>query len=104
MRVDDERPNNRLRRRAAAMAIASALCVASSAPMAAIIDSGFTSLQVPATAAGLYLNLVTGAVSANPAMVPGWDFNPYAVGGNLTFFASTTATNISAVVATASVA
>jgi hypothetical protein len=102
MRVDNASPNNRLRRRASAIAIASTLCIASSAPMAAIVDSGFASLPVPNTLAGLYLNLVTGVFGNTAAQVPGWDFNAYGA-TSLSFFGSTTPGHIAAVVATAGV-
>jgi hypothetical protein len=106
MRVDIARPKNRPGRQAAAMAIASALCIASSAPMAAIVDSGPVSLSIPATNAGLYLNLVTGGSSGTASLVPGWDFNPFRrLGDNtLNFFATIDAGNVCGVVATGGVA
>ena len=92
----------RFRRGAATIALASIVGVASSTSMAAIVDSGPVSLPVPATLAGLYLNLVTGVTGTSP--VAGWDFNPYAGSGNLAFFASTSVANTCAVLASAGLA
>jgi len=103
MRVDNASPNNRLHRRASAIAIASALCIVSSAPMAAIVDSGFASVPVPNTLGGVYLNLVTGVSSTVTPQPPGWDFNAYGA-SSLSFFGSTSAGHLAAVVATANVA
>jgi hypothetical protein len=98
MRVENANPKQHLRRRAAAMAIASTLCIASSAPMAAVIDSGPVNLAVPVTAAGIYLNLVTNATGITSASTPGWDFNPFSASGNIAFFTSASIANISSVV------
>jgi hypothetical protein len=98
MRLDNAILKNCLRRHAAAMAIASTLCIASSAPMAAVIDSGPVNLPVPVTIAGIYLNLVTNASGITPALAPGWDFNPFSSGGSLAFFTSASVTNVSNVV------
>jgi Domain of unknown function (DUF4394) len=89
--------------RVAAIAKAAALGLVSSTPMAAIIDSGPISYAVPQTSAGLYINLVTNAVSPNPALVSGWDFNPFG-SINLGFFASTSSFDVAAVVATGGIA
>jgi len=88
MRPDIGSSSNRLRRRAASIAIAAALGVAASAPMAAIIDSGPISYAVTNDTTGLYMNLVTGAF-AN-AIVTGWDFNPYNNTKGLTLYNDTT--------------
>jgi hypothetical protein len=96
MQSKNEGSQRRLCRRVAAIAMASALGMASSAPMAAIIDSGPVNLPVVTNIDGLYLNLVTGA-SAN-ATIAGWDFNAYATGGNLNFFTSSLATSNTQVV------
>ena len=42
-----------------------------------IVYSGPVSLNIPSTTAGLYLNVVTGVNNTNPALVPGWDVNPF---------------------------
>jgi hypothetical protein len=36
---------------------------------------------VPATSAGVYINLGTGATGSSAGAVTGWDFNPYLAGG-----------------------
>jgi len=76
--------------------IASALGVATlafgaSSAFAAPVDSGVLAINVPATTAGIYLNIVTGVTGATSATA-GWDLNPYqasAVTG-LNFFAPAT--------------
>jgi hypothetical protein len=104
MRVDNAIRKNHLRRHAAAMAIASTLCIASTVPMAAVIDSGPVNLSVPVTLAGIYLNLVTNASGITSSSTPGWDFNPFSNGGNLGFFTTAAAANISNVVGSGTVA
>lgn len=54
---------------------------------AQIIYSGPVSLAIPATSAGLYLNVVTGVSNTNPGLVPGWDINPFGTSG-LSWFAA----------------
>jgi hypothetical protein len=88
-------------RRATLLAAASAAAAASISVQAAIVDSGPVNLPVTANIDGLYLNVVTGASANGP--VAGWDFNPYANATNLTFFTSTTAANVNAVVGAAGV-
>jgi hypothetical protein len=44
-----------------------------------------TPLLVPATTAGVYINVVTGVHSSNPSAVPGWDLNPFSTNA-LSFF------------------
>ena len=104
MRIENASPKNFLRRRVAAMAIATTMSIASSASMAAVIDSGPISMAVPVTTAGIYLNVVTNASSPSVGLVPGWDFNPYASGGDLTFFTSPGSANINNVVGSGAVA
>jgi hypothetical protein len=87
--------------RAVLMAAASVAAVASMATHAAVVDSGPVNLPVTANIDGLYLNLVTGQ-NAN-GTVAGWDFNPYATGGNLAFFTSTNAANNNQVVGSGTV-
>jgi hypothetical protein len=66
-----------------ALGAVSGVGIVASAPeaSAAIVYSGPISLTVPATTAGLYLNVLTGASSALPLAVPGWDLNPYSSTG-----------------------
>ncbi len=78
----------RFRRGAATIALASILGVASSASMAAIVDSGTVNLSVPATIDGLYLNFVTGAFASLPPPA-GWDFNPFQSAGPVLKFFTT---------------
>jgi len=65
-----------------------ALCAAALAGTAAGVTSAeaaiitfSTPVIVPATFAGVYVNLGTGATAASGAALPGWDFNPYAASG-----------------------
>ena len=44
---------------------------------AVIVYSGPVNLVVPATTAGLYLNVVTGVSNTVPGSAPGWDVNPF---------------------------
>ena len=52
---------------------------------ASIVYSGAVNILIPATTAGVYLNVQTGVNNPNPAAVPGWDVNPYG-STNLTLF------------------
>ena len=51
-----------------------------------IIYSGPVTIGVPATTAGIYLNLATGQSTTTPAA--GWDFNPWG-GTNINFYYNT---------------
>ena len=60
---------------------------------AAIVYSGPTSINIPSTTAGVYLNVVTGVSAVTPAGAPGYDLNPWGSGslflyGNGTGFGS----------------
>ena len=44
---------------------------------ATIVYSGVVSINIPATTAGVYLNVVTGVNNVSPGLAPGWDVNPY---------------------------
>ncbi len=51
---------------------------AATAPVAnAAIVTFNTSIAIPQTTAGVYINLLTGATGSSAAGVAGWDFNPY---------------------------
>ncbi len=66
---------------AAAVAVVGATQVAS----AAIVSSGPVSIGIPATTAGIYLNVVTGVSNVSPGLVSGWDLNPWNA-SNLSWF------------------
>jgi hypothetical protein len=62
------------------------LCAAALAGTAAAVPSANaaivtfnTPIVVPATLAGVYINLATGVVGSSAAGTTGWDFNPYLV-------------------------
>jgi hypothetical protein len=64
------------------------LCAAALAGTAAAVTSAdatiitfTTPVVVPATFAGVYINLGTGATGGSGGGTPGWDFNPYAASG-----------------------
>ena len=44
---------------------------------AGLVLSSATGLVVPATTAGLYINVVSGVSNIAPASAPGWDLNPF---------------------------
>ena len=60
--------------------LGSALFLSASATFAAPIDSGPLNINVPATTAGIYINMVTAATGSSSASTAGWDFNPYSAG------------------------
>lgn len=64
-----------------AAALAGAL---SMAPAQAVVVINTTSLSIPNTGDGLYINFVTGATGSTGSA--GYDFNPYSVGGTIAFF------------------
>ena len=52
----------------------------------AVVVNFNTSIAVPNTFAGVYINLLTGANAVTPAAVPGWDFGPWGSSNTLAFF------------------
>ena len=44
---------------------------------AALVYSGIQNIAVPATSAGMYINLLTNANGSAPAAAPGWHINPW---------------------------
>lgn len=56
-----------------------------SAAQASPVVSSAANLVVPATTAGLYVNVVTGVSNTSPSLVTGWDINPFSSTG-LSFF------------------
>ncbi|MEP6603511.1 MAG: PEP-CTERM sorting domain-containing protein [Spartobacteria bacterium] len=61
----------------AAAAGASLAVVPSSDASIVYVDLSATPIAIPATTAGVYLNVVTGVSNVVPASVPGWDVNPF---------------------------
>jgi hypothetical protein len=86
-----------------------ALAAAAVAGTAAVSDAALvttfqnTTIAVPATTGGVYLNLQTGASGATGSAVPGYDFNPYLAssGTQLGFYWGPTATRGAGVGSTA---
>lgn len=64
----------RLHRHAAALALAG-LGLAAPDAHAAIVANLNVNIPIPSDTFGVYLNVITGATSSNPALVPGWDVN-----------------------------
>ena len=65
----------RLVSRTALLVEAAALCLCSTATMAALVDSGPVNIAIPDNVNGVYLNVVTGANSTSS--LAGYDVNPY---------------------------
>lgn len=65
----------------AAVAATAALSLASTAALGAVVCSN-TSIAVPQTLDGVYVNLVTGATGTSGNSVSGWDFNLYNYGSD----------------------
>jgi hypothetical protein len=78
--------------RAALIAITAGLSLGASVAHAQIVDSGPVSIAIPATTAGIYLNVLTG-VSGTAAATPGWDFNPWGATSRQFFWTTTATTN-----------
>jgi hypothetical protein len=88
----------RIRSKARATVVASLFSLATAAPAAVVCNSASPlPYTVPATSAGVYMNLVTGTFGTTPAAVPGWDFNPWGSTNLTFFFPSTPATSHGAV-------
>lgn len=88
-------PNSKLNARgdhrlAAYAALAGAILATPSIPTAdaTIIWSGAVNINIPSTTSGIYLNVVTGVASSNPALAVGWDINPWSSSA-LNFFTPT---------------
>lgn len=64
---------------AAAAALALGLLAAQQAS-ADVIYSGATSIAIPVSTAGIYLNLLTGATGSSSSATPGWDLNLWGSG------------------------
>ncbi|MEO6075661.1 MAG: hypothetical protein ABIP56_02540, partial [Dokdonella sp.] len=61
----------------AALVVAASMTIASTQAMAAVVCFN-TPIPVPATTAGVYVNLFTGATGLTAAGTADWDFNPWA--------------------------
>jgi hypothetical protein len=57
-----------------------------SANAAVVTTFASANISVPATTAGVYINLQTGATASSAGALPGWDFNPYLTGSGLGFY------------------
>jgi hypothetical protein len=75
MRSVSERLNRHFA--ACAAAAVAATAVTSGGAEAAIVYSGIKNIAIPATAEGVYLNLITGANGATPSSAAGWQINPW---------------------------
>lgn len=71
---------------AAAGAALAATATTAPEAKADVVYSGPTSISIPATFAGLYINFVTGAYSGTASSVPGYDFDPYSSNGLAFYF------------------
>ncbi|MEO8276231.1 MAG: hypothetical protein ABI639_08415 [Thermoanaerobaculia bacterium] len=69
-----------------AAAVAVSLFALASAASATVVCSSGGPIAVPATTAGVYVNLVTGTSATTPAASPGWDINPWGTGGVFFYF------------------
>ena len=67
-------------------AIAVSLFALASAGKAAVVCDSVPPITIPATTAGVYVNLVTGVSAITPAGAPGWDFNPWSATLNFWFW------------------
>ncbi len=80
---------NRIKKQLGLSAAAIAGCAFGAGDMAsAAIINTFqgANLAVPATLAGVYINLASGATGASAGAVAGWDFNPYQTTSGLGFY------------------
>lgn len=73
-----------------AAAVAGTAAIGAEADGALVLTNANTSIPVPQTTAGVYLNLITGATGTSGASVSGWDFNPYNTASGLGFYWSGT--------------
>jgi len=72
----------------AAVLAASSAMTGGSAMAAIICNAGTVPIAVPATTAGVYLNLVTGATGTSGSGTAGWDVNIWASSGNIRFYST----------------
>jgi hypothetical protein len=69
-------------RLAAYATLAGIILGSTAAAKATIVYSGPININIPSTADGIYINLVTGLTGTSAASVPGWDISPW---GTTTF-------------------
>ncbi len=63
--------------RVAALSAVAAVIGFAAPAQAVVVYSGPINIAIPANLDGIYVNLVTGAASADSLAAPGWDINPY---------------------------
>ena len=63
--------------RCAAMVGTAAMLAFAPAAHAIVVMSPASNIVVPATTAGVYINVVSGVSNVAPALAPGWDINPF---------------------------
>jgi hypothetical protein len=69
-----------------AAALAGTAAVTPSAEATIVTTFANTTIPVPATLAGIYINLQNGLTGTSAATTPGWDFNPYQTATGLGFY------------------
>jgi len=87
--------------RLAMLAGTALLAMAPAAQAVVVTTFANTTVAIPATVDGVYLNLLTGARGAAGAGVSGWDINPYLQNNVFTFFWANAAAGTSGGVASA---
>jgi hypothetical protein len=70
-------PNHRTHTKPAAAVAVSLFALASAARGAVLCQDPNPDILIPATTAGVYVNLVTGVNAITPAGAPNWDINPW---------------------------
>ena len=73
-----------------AAALAGTAAVTSTAEAVIVTTFQNTTIPVPATLGGIYINLQTGVTGPSGATTAGWDFNPYQTASGLGFYWSPT--------------
>ena len=79
--------------RAALLALTAGLSLGASVAQAQIVDSGPVNIAIPATTAGVYLNVVTNTTGSSSTSTAGWDFNPWGATARQFFWTTTATTN-----------
>ena len=84
--------------RLAMLAGTALLAMAPAAQAVVVTTFANTTLAIPATGDGVYLNLLTGASGSAGAGVSGWDINPYLQNNVFTFFWASTSGGVASAV------